>query len=434
MVMKKCSVCGYEAVDEVIFCGKCGTRFAERKCPRCGIIFNNDLSFCPNCGAKNDSTLVDVNQAASASSIEKKKKIISIASIVVLFVSLFFVLMSLFGNWISTHILNSLGDLTSFNLYDILFESLDVESVKTNIFSSLSTFINLTKNISDYGESAPMTIATIGIPLLVTFVIQIGVLAIFLLATIKSIYLVVNKKPFSSFVIKSGIALIVLYSIQIILIGNPGGMLVVGLLFSLALVVTFKVFNYLTLNKKPKFVTMIPNLVGSVFLVLGAILIVSFSNLSIRISDYEDTIKVSMDGILKYLLVMIGTNELPLGGGQDLQNAIALNVVTLSVFVIIIPLFCIYISKRLGGIFDKVKTSTKALGWVLVGFLLVFSITSRLLFKVNLGEDVMTGESVKVRYGSAIVILVFFVITQVLDLIKINTNPTLVSPSIGVSN
>ncbi|GEM_PF-2616144 len=56
----KCPQCHSDNPEGMLFCGKCGTKFAS--CPKCHFINSNGMSFCGKCGAKLSVETPDAKQ------------------------------------------------------------------------------------------------------------------------------------------------------------------------------------------------------------------------------------------------------------------------------------------------------------------------------------------------------------------------------------
>ncbi|MDR2828116.1 MAG: zinc-ribbon domain-containing protein, partial [Acholeplasmatales bacterium] len=148
--MKFCENCGNEIVkDNATFCGKCGSRVGVLKCKNCGETLSKDEVFCTNCGQR-----VDENKAEEKAVISKKvpsnnsdngktkKLIFWIISIFVVSLSLLFVLISIFSNWIgySNIVINEYTHtVINYSIYDELIESFStITNKNTDITNSVA--------------------------------------------------------------------------------------------------------------------------------------------------------------------------------------------------------------------------------------------------------------------------------------------------------
>jgi multisubunit Na+/H+ antiporter MnhG subunit len=84
-------------------------------------------------------------------------------------------------------------------------------------------------------------------------------------------------------------------------------------------------------------------------------------------------------------------------------------------------IFGVYAKGRFSSTFNKVKTSTKALGWVLIGLLLALFITDVILEKNNM---VNISSNLKINFGSTLIVVILLMLTQVADLISISPKQT----------
>lgn len=91
----KCPECGFENLDDAIYCIKCGNRIdGNIPCPKCGEYISGDSSFCPKCGKtiphkKTSDEIKDNNFEARRQSISKVFNRVSF--FVTLFLFIFFI-------------------------------------------------------------------------------------------------------------------------------------------------------------------------------------------------------------------------------------------------------------------------------------------------------------------------------------------------------
>jgi hypothetical protein len=423
MVMKKCSVCGYEAIDEVMFCGKCGNRFSERKCAKCGIFFSNELSFCPNCGAKVDAIEKKETLVNKTKNQEIMKKVFSIVSLVLLFSSLIIILVSLSLNWISLGINQASYGYTSGSTFSRtivwIFGIDDRRSIGTSLYTSLFTGIEILKTVSQ-GSFIPENSAStmlLVIVFFITFIIQLSIFIIFLVTLIKSIVLVTKNKPFSKLVIKAYGVMIALYVIGIVLIGDVTSAPLMGLFYCVIVEVALKIFDYLLAPKKTNIIKLVPNIVGTSLLFVSMFFLANLGKISYPESSYFFiTSFTSYNGIQKNILDFLGIIQAYRYSAYIDNQLLIVTIINL-IFTITSAIFLgLYLTKRFGSTLDKVKSSTKTLGWDLIGVLLALYTTNIILGKNYLRiED----SNASATYGMALVVIIFVLLTQIADLINI---------------
>jgi RNA polymerase subunit RPABC4/transcription elongation factor Spt4 len=427
--MKKCNKCGFESEDDLKFCGHCGASLEDiHKCQKCGYTLSLDLSFCPNCGAKVESTQkteipVKVKKTKNQ---EIKKKVFGIVSIVLLFSSLVIVLISLSLNWLTINageLSNAYNNGSIFRRTILqIYGTQNHQIFGTSLYTSLFTSIDMLKTVQSSLIIPENNISTmlLVIPFFFIFVIQLSIFIIFLVTLIKSIVLVTKNKPFSKFVIKAYGAMIVLFIIGIVILGEVNTIPLMGLIVCVIVELVFIIFDRLLAPQKTNIASHIPNIIGTTLLIISLFFIAASSKISfpVELSGYFSLTYV-LSGVQKNLFDLVGiihSYRYVLSIDYQLFIITIINLVAIITSAIILG---IYAKKRFSNTLDKVKASTKALGWVLIGLLLALYVTDILLGKIYVKDFEYFSTNINVSHGATLVVVILVLLTQVADLINI---------------
>ncbi|MDR2828117.1 MAG: zinc ribbon domain-containing protein [Acholeplasmatales bacterium] len=420
--MKFCEKCGNEIQnDDATFCGKCGNRVGALKCKNCGASISKDDLFCISCGQKVDENKVEEKAVVSKkvprsnSDKEKTKKLIFwIISIFVVSLSLLFVFISIFSNWISysNQVIDEYreGVIIEYNLYNQFIESFDTVTNKgTGIINSISTIAKISTEIGKNATGEFGSSVYILVPYIIIFISQFSLLVLLIVSLIYFIIAAVKKRSFSKVIIKLTTAFIVIYIFSIITIGSVAAFPVLALVTCAISVITIKVFNYLSQENRIPIKKLIPNIIGTAVIVISVLFLNGLSKISY---PYFGVYKIIISGILKFPYF---AEEITRYGYGDLYiKGTAYIVANLISFITTIVMLCVFIPARISNTLQKVKISTKVLGWISIVLLLMLSITNLML-----GSFMYKDLGLKLTYGFTVVVLVLILVTQVVDCIKV---------------
>jgi hypothetical protein len=411
---------------------KCGNELKDEQtlvCKQCGSAVAKDLLYCTSCGHNLHEEEVKTQVKTSTMNIQQKNRIILYVGIGIVLFSLSLILVSLFFNWINY---DPIFSRYSQNIYEEYFSNVLYNTkLNSSIYSSLVSYINIVKKFGSSRYANYNSLYKLGLHFsasifLICFIVQVALLALTTIAIVKVIQVGILKQQLPKEIIKLNVVSMILYLASSIIIGSTSAWLIVGLLASILPIVVILTLEYIMTPNRPSLLTYLPKIVSVACLVIGLCFLSGITNIKFTAEDYGRNYYYTLNGFIRVPYVYLSYGII-MDGWVDTKTYSIIAIVSLVILIGIIVLLSLYALGLIKNIYSKTTKATKVIGWVLIGLLISLSITNLLLGRSYPGNY---GEEFKISYGTTIVVIVFVLLAQISDNIKVKGHKELKPASV----